>query len=92
MVARPIRALPDQQHSKALAFEPKLDGWRCLAFHRSDGRVDLQSRQHKPLTAYFPEIVAAVRTQMPAGTVGPTDRSAQWPRRSRMSCCSFIIP
>ena len=69
MVARPVPALPDEQHSKTLAFEPKLDGWRCLAFHRSDGRVDLQSRQHKQLTAYFPEIVSAVRAQIPPGTV-----------------------
>ena len=65
MVARPVPALPDEQHSKALAFEPKLDGWRCLAFHRYDGRVYLQSRQYKQMTAYFPEIVAAVRAQTP---------------------------
>ena len=38
MVARPVPALPDEQHSKALAFEPKLDGWRCLAFHLSTAR------------------------------------------------------
>ena len=40
-----------------------------LAFHRLDGAVALQSRQHKPLTAYFPEIAAAVAAQIPAGTV-----------------------
>ena len=41
------------------AFEPKLDGFRCVAF-RSLGRVALQSRQQRPLGRYFPEIVAAV--------------------------------
>jgi hypothetical protein len=75
MVARPVPALPDEQRSEALAFEPKLDGWRCLAFHRSDGRVDLQSRQHKQLTAYFPEIVAAVRAQIPPE---PSPMASSW--------------
>ena len=32
------------------------------------------------------------RAQTPAGTVGPTRRSVHRPRRSRMSCWSFIIP
>jgi ATP-dependent DNA ligase len=41
------------------AFEPKFDGFRCLAF-RSRGRVALQSRQQRPLGRYFPEIVDAV--------------------------------
>ena len=27
-----------------------------------------------------------------SGTVGPMARSGQWPRRSRTSCWSFIIP
>ena len=41
------------------AFEPKFDGFRCVAF-RSRDRVALQSRQQRPLGRYFPEIVAAV--------------------------------
>ena len=41
------------------AFEPKFDGFRCIAF-RSRDRVALQSRQQRPLGRYFPEIVAAV--------------------------------
>jgi ATP-dependent DNA ligase len=69
MTARPAAELPDQQHSDGYAFEPKLDGWRCLAFHRIDGGVALQSRRRKPLTAYFPEITAAVHEHVPAGTV-----------------------
>src|SRR5690242_20640868 len=69
MTARPAPQLPDAQHSDAYNFEPKLDGWRCLAFHRLDGTVALQSRQTKPLTSYFPEITAAVHEQIPLGTV-----------------------
>ena len=38
-------------------FEPKWDGFRCLAF-RDGGRVDLQAKSGKPLGRYFPEIVA----------------------------------
>jgi hypothetical protein len=34
-----------------------------------DGGVALQSRQHKSLTPYFPEVTAAVVEQVPAGTV-----------------------
>jgi ATP-dependent DNA ligase len=41
------------------AFEPKFDGFRCLAYRKGD-HVALQSRQQRPLARYFPEIVAAV--------------------------------
>jgi ATP-dependent DNA ligase len=41
------------------AYEPKFDGFRCLAF-RGARRVVLQSRQQRPLTRYFPEIARAV--------------------------------
>jgi ATP-dependent DNA ligase len=41
-------------------YEPKWDGFRCLAF-RDGGRVDLQSRAGQPLTRYFPEVGAALR-------------------------------
>jgi hypothetical protein len=37
----------------------KLDGFRCLA-HRGPHRVALQSRHERPLSRYFPEIVAAL--------------------------------
>jgi ATP-dependent DNA ligase len=38
-------------------YEPKWDGFRCLAF-RSGDDVQLQSKSSKPLTRYFPEVVA----------------------------------
>ena len=40
-------------------FEPKWDGFRCLAF-RDGGTVELRSKSGKPLGRYFPEIVAAL--------------------------------
>jgi ATP-dependent DNA ligase len=40
-------------------FEPKWDGFRCLAF-RSGGEVDLRAKSGKPLARYFPDVVAAL--------------------------------
>ena len=40
-------------------FEPKWDGFRCLAF-RDGEAVELMSKSGKPLARYFPEIVAAL--------------------------------
>ncbi|MDB5460364.1 MAG: dependent ligase [Caulobacteraceae bacterium] len=44
-------------------FEPKWDGFRCLAF-REGGEVRLQAKSGKPLTRYFPE-VARTLAQLP---------------------------
>src|SRR6185437_17046207 len=41
-------------------YEPKWDGFRCLAF-RSGNEIVLQSKAGQPLTRYFPEIVEALR-------------------------------
>jgi ATP-dependent DNA ligase len=41
-------------------YEPKWDGFRCLAF-RSEDQVRLQSKAGQPLGRYFPELVAALR-------------------------------
>jgi len=38
-------------------YEPKWDGFRCLAFRRGK-KTELQSKSGKPLTRYFPEVVA----------------------------------
>lgn len=47
-------ALPD---SEGWQFEPKWDGFRCLAY-RDGGAVRLLSKAGKPLGRYFPEVVA----------------------------------
>lgn len=41
-------------------FEPKWDGFRCLAFRRGD-EVDLRSKSGKTLGRYFPDMVAALQ-------------------------------
>lgn len=41
-------------------YEPKWDGFRCLAF-RDGASIELRSKSGQPLTRYFPEIVTALR-------------------------------
>jgi ATP-dependent DNA ligase len=40
-------------------YEPKWDGFRCIAFRGGDG-IDLRSRHDRPLGRYFPELVAGL--------------------------------
>jgi len=47
----------------AFLYEPKLDGYRCLAFRR-DGKVRLLSRRGLDQSVQFPEIVAALQDQV----------------------------
>lgn len=42
-------------------FEPKWDGFRCLAFRHGE-EVDLRAKSGKPLGRYFPEIVETLRS------------------------------
>lgn len=44
--------------------EPKWDGFRCIAF-RSGDEVYLGSRNERPLTRYFPELLDPMRSQLP---------------------------
>src|ERR1700722_13384561 len=57
----PMEALPAEElpQGPQWHYEPKWDGFRCIAF-RDDSRIDLQSKAGKPLTRYFPELVAAL--------------------------------
>ncbi|HSC23402.1 MAG TPA: ATP-dependent DNA ligase [Casimicrobiaceae bacterium] len=57
MEAKLVDALPD---GDAWQYEPKWDGFRCLAFKDGDD-VDLRSKSGQPFDRYFPEIVDAVR-------------------------------
>ncbi len=44
--------------------EPKWDGFRCIVFRDGDD-VELGSRNERPLTRYFPDVVAAVKSSLP---------------------------
>ena len=56
MEALSVDTIPE---GKKWQYEPKWDGFRCLAF-RDGGQVELQSKSGQALTRYFPEIVAAL--------------------------------
>jgi ATP-dependent DNA ligase len=56
MLARLVRTLPEQD---GYLFEPKWDGFRCLA-SRAGEDIELQSRHGRPLGRYFPELVIAL--------------------------------
>ena len=45
-------------------YEPKWDGFRCLAFRDGD-EVKMQSKAGQPLERYFPEVVDALRAMKP---------------------------
>src|SRR3954465_8670426 len=45
-------------------YEPKWDGFRCVVFRDGD-EVELGSRNERPLTRYFPEVVTAVKANLP---------------------------
>src|SRR4051812_28816130 len=64
MLATSVKGIPDPAKHGGLSFEPKWDGFRCIVFKDGD-EVELASRNTKPLTRYFPEVVAAMREQLP---------------------------
>ena len=49
-------------------YEPKWDGFRCLMFRQGD-EVELKSKSDRPLTRYFPEIVAVAKQLEPKSFV-----------------------
>jgi ATP-dependent DNA ligase len=64
MLAKSVKGIPDPEKFGGLSFEPKWDGFRCIVYRDGD-EVELASRNTKPLTRYFPEVVEAVRAQLP---------------------------
>ncbi|ACQ78743.1 ATP dependent DNA ligase [Beutenbergia cavernae DSM 12333] len=69
MLAKSVRGVPDADAVPGgYAYEPKWDGFRTIVF-ADDGDVELQSRNGKPMTRYFPEIVDAVKAELPARCV-----------------------
>src|SRR6478672_1700713 len=61
MEARSVEKIPEGEEWQ---YEPKWDGFRCLAF-RDESEIDLQSKSGQPLARYFPEIVEAVAELKP---------------------------
>src|SRR5690606_35905310 len=65
MLAKSVPAIPEPDAvAGGYTYEPKWDGFRCIAFRDGDD-VELASRNTKPMTRYFPELVEAVRAELP---------------------------
>jgi ATP-dependent DNA ligase len=60
MLAKAVRDLPSGRYS----YEPKWDGFRSIIF-RDGAEVEIGSRNERPMTRYFPEVVAAVLAGLP---------------------------
>ena len=63
MLAKPAADIPAGQ-----LYEPKWDGFRSIIFRDSD-EVEIGSRKERPMTRYFPEVVAAVLANFPLRAV-----------------------
>ena len=60
MLAKAVPAIP----TGALSYEPKWDGFRSIVFRDGD-EVEIGSRNERPMTRYFPEVVEAVKANLP---------------------------
>jgi ATP-dependent DNA ligase len=60
MLAKPSKKLVEGE----VSYEPKWDGFRSIIY-RSGDRVEIGSRNEKPMTRYFPELVEAVKANLP---------------------------
>lgn len=60
MLAKAVAALPVGKY----AYEPKWDGFRSVLFRDGD-ELEIGSRNEKPLTRYFPELVEVLKANLP---------------------------
>ncbi|QNK82760.1 ATP-dependent DNA ligase [Nakamurella sp. PAMC28650] len=59
MLAKAVPAIP-----AGASYEPKWDGFRSIVFRDGD-EIEIGSRNEKPMTRYFPELVLAFRDELP---------------------------
>jgi ATP-dependent DNA ligase len=59
MLAKSVASIPP-----GASYEPKWDGFRSICFRDRD-EVELGSRNERPMTRYFPELVAAAAAELP---------------------------
>jgi ATP-dependent DNA ligase len=61
MLAKLATVIPD---GEGWLYEPKWDGFRCIVFRDGD-QIELASRNERPFTRYFPELIAPLLEQLP---------------------------
>jgi ATP-dependent DNA ligase len=59
MLAKAVAGIPEGQF-----YEPKWDGFRSIVFRDGD-EVVIGSRNERPMTRYFPDLVAALKVSLP---------------------------
>jgi ATP-dependent DNA ligase len=59
MLAKSVPTIPP-----GASYEPKWDGFRSICFRDGD-EVELGSRNERPMTRYFPELLAACKAELP---------------------------
>src|SRR5258708_30947822 len=59
MLAKSVPTIPP-----AASYEPKWDGFRTIVFRDGD-EVEFGSRNERPMTRYFPELVGAALAELP---------------------------
>ncbi|MGB3444040.1 MAG: ATP-dependent DNA ligase [Actinophytocola sp.] len=64
MLAKPVKKIPTGE----MSYEPKWDGFRSIIFRDGDD-VEIGSRNERPMTRYFPELVEAVKANLPTRCV-----------------------
>ncbi len=61
---KPMLAKPAAKIPSGMQYEAKWDGFRAIVY-RDGNEIELGSRTGKPLTRYFPELVEALRLNVP---------------------------
>ncbi|MDN4519487.1 ATP-dependent DNA ligase [Mycolicibacterium austroafricanum] len=59
MLSKSVDTIPD-----GASYEPKWDGFRSIVFRDGD-EIEFGSRNERPMTRYFPELVEAARAELP---------------------------
>src|SRR3981189_2623273 len=93
MLAKPVDGIPAGDY----VFEPKWDGFRTIVCRDGD-EVEFGSRNERPMTRYFPELVNATLAELPPRcvidgeivlpefTAGRLDFAARQPRPPPPGC------
>lgn len=103
MLAKSVKNIPTGE----MSYEPKWDGFRSIIFRDGDD-VEIGSRNERPMTRYFPELVEAVKANLPTRcvidgeivVVGPTGDRLEFevlaqrihPAASRVTMLSETTP
>jgi ATP-dependent DNA ligase len=83
MLAKAVAEVPP-----GLLYEPKWDGFRSIVFRDGD-EVEIGSRNERPMTRYFPELVEAFRRSLPERCVVDGEIIVASPDRRRLEFWSL---